>query len=107
MLPVDHHAVMKVRRVQSDYYYYFIVFISPNNGNELGGTPVIVRGPCFNDTDNITCDFGDITVPGVKVSINTALCISPLFNINDTSVWFVLKSNGSIIGDFIRFYLRK
>ncbi|XP_019854776.1 PREDICTED: protein mesh-like isoform X3 [Amphimedon queenslandica] len=80
------------------------VLISPNSGNELGGTPVTVKGPCFNATDNITCLFGDASVPGAIVSINTALCVSPLLNTTVTSVEFVLRSNGSNVGSTAIFY---
>ena len=83
------------------------MLISPNSGNELGGTPVTVRGPCFNATDNITCLFGNTSVPGVRVSVTTALCISPMLNTAATSVDFVLASNGSNVGSSVVFYLSK
>lgn len=83
------------------------MLISPNSGNELGGTPVTVKGPCFNATDNITCLFGNTSVPGAIVSINTALCVSPLLNTAATSVEFVLRSNGIDVGSTAIFYLSK
>ena len=34
--------------------------MSPNHGNQLGGTPIIITGQCFDETSSITCCFGKI-----------------------------------------------
>ena len=56
--------------------------ISPNYGNQLGGTPIIIAGPCFNESSSITCHFGDIETPCVRISQMEAMCISPKLDVN-------------------------
>ena len=51
----------------------------PLVGSMLGGTQIIISGPCFSDTDNIVCDFDGIQVTGQMISGFTALCVSPTF----------------------------
>ena len=51
--------------------------MSPNYGNQLGGTPIIITGPCFDETSSITCCFGEIETSCVRGSNREALCISP------------------------------
>lgn len=83
-----------------------IVVISPNYGNQLGGTPVIIKGPCFNENDTIQCVFGSSDPePGARVNKMKALCISPSI-LKTGDVEFVLKVNGTQIGS-ANFYLRK
>ena len=83
-----------------------VVVISPNYGNQLGGTPVIIKGPFFNENDIIQCVFGSSDpVPGAQVNEVKALCILPSTS-KTGSVEFVLKVNGTLIGS-ATFYLRK
>ena len=48
----------------------------PSYGSVLGGTPVQVFGPCFDDT-SVTCYFDDIEVEGIFVTEDYIMCISP------------------------------
>lgn len=95
----------------NDYFdgiiYVDQVMLTPNNGHQLGGTTVIVTGPCFNESDTIECVFDTVTVPGARASKYEALCVSPLFNTSTTgNVNFFLVINGSNIGT-TQFYLSK
>ena len=51
--------------------------IVPRLGTVLGGTPIRLLGPCFEEDDNITCQFNDITVEGDYINEDLALCVSP------------------------------
>lgn len=62
------------------YHYYkppFLFEAEPNQGPTKGGTKVKVVGTNFTDTGNITCRFGDITVPANRVSSSELTCVSP------------------------------
>ena len=41
----------------------------------LGGTGVIVSGPCFGAKSK--CTFNDVEVPGIYVSETLLLCVTP------------------------------
>ncbi len=67
-------------------YCFFIdvntITINPNNGHQLGGTPVIITGPCYKETDNILCVFNNNQlVDGVVINDEEAICISPVMDI--------------------------
>jgi len=49
----------------------------PRLGTVLGGTPIRLLGPCFEEGDDITCQFNDITVGGTCINEDLALCVSP------------------------------
>ena len=51
--------------------------IVPRLGTVLGGTPVRLTGPCLEEDDNIICRFNDITVEGIYINEDLALCVSP------------------------------
>ena len=51
--------------------------LSPRGGHFLGGTVVQVSGPCFFESDNITCVFDGQEIEGVFVNTMVALCLSP------------------------------
>lgn len=54
--------------------------IAPRVGNMLGGTTIVLAGPCFNPEEDIICTFdGSITVTGRSASEVMALCVSPYF----------------------------
>ena len=63
----------------------------------LGGTPVRLLGPCFEDDDNITCQFADITVEGKYINKDLALCVSPEIQIIGQVMLrlIVVRSNGT------------
>ena len=46
----------------------------------LGGTLVRVSGRCFESTDVVTCEFGDIITPGAFIDQDSIACISPAMN---------------------------
>ena len=53
------------------------LLLAPRLGNVLGGTPVQLSGPCFEENDNITCYFGDTPIKGTYLDKNRVLCVSP------------------------------
>jgi len=53
--------------------------IFPRLGTVLGGTPIQLSGPCFDEDDNITCLFNSKSVEGKYLDKNVALCVSPQF----------------------------
>ena len=60
----------------------------PHFGNMLGGTPLLITGPCIEELNNqniesmhtLTCKFGEEEVGGVGVG-SQFLCISPQLSI--------------------------
>ena len=42
--------------------------LSPRGGHFLGGTVVQISGPCFDESDNITCVFNGQDIEGVFVN---------------------------------------
>ncbi|CAL8070989.1 unnamed protein product [Orchesella dallaii] len=50
---------------------------APESGNLLGGTIVNVTGPCFDRSQNITCRFNTLRVPGAVIDKNSATCVMP------------------------------
>ena len=68
--------------------------LGPRFGSVLGGTAVIVSGPCFEETDNISCVFNGVEVEGVFVSMTQSLCISPQLSVLGR-VSFRLRVNAS------------
>lgn len=62
------------------YNYYkppFLFDAEPNQGPTRGGTKVKIVGTNFTDTGNITCRFGEATVPATRISNSEITCISP------------------------------
>jgi len=55
--------------------------LAPRLGNVLGGTPIKLSGPCFEEEDNITCEFNDIVVMGTRLNKDIALCVSPQLDV--------------------------
>ena len=51
--------------------------VLPRLGTVLGGTPIRLLGPCFEDADNITCQSNDVAVEGKYINEDLALCVSP------------------------------
>ena len=46
----------------------------------LGGAAVLVSGPCFDETDNITCVFDGILTEGMFFNELQSLCASPILS---------------------------
>ena len=47
----------------------------------LGGTVVIISGPCFEGSDaKLTCKFNNVEVDGVVLSESLSLCTTPEMN---------------------------
>jgi hypothetical protein len=62
------------------YHYYkppFLFDANPRQGPVTGGTKVTVMGTNFTNTGNITCKFGEKTVPGKYKSSSEIVCTSP------------------------------
>ena len=54
------------------------IYLNPTFGNREGGTGVVVTGPIFISTDNVTCIFDGQEVNGVVLSDdNAVLCTTP------------------------------
>ena len=70
-----------------------ILQVSPHCGSVLGGTPVKISGPRFEDEDKFTCLFDDTVVEGKYLDIKFGLCVSPRFKkigrvvLNISVVW--------------------
>ena len=71
--------------------------LSPCGGHFLGGTVVQVSGPCFFESDNITCVFDGQEIEGVFVNTMVALCLSPpLMTTGGLPFQLVVHSAGGI-----------
>nr|XP_054773489.1 sushi domain-containing protein 2-like [Lytechinus pictus] len=53
------------------------ISLFPLVGSMLGGTQVLISGPCFNST--VVCDFDGIVTSGRLLTEKIALCVSPTF----------------------------
>ena len=72
------------------------IMLTPNYGHLFGGTPVLVSGPYFTTTDNITCQFGDVIMAAMYINEGEVLCVSPrLEKIGETPfIVYVVASDG-------------
>ena len=59
-----------------------LAILSPRSGSQLGGTPVMVFGPCFEPSDTVECTFGAISTPGIFVSRERFMCVSPAMDVH-------------------------
>lgn len=74
-------------------------------GNQLGGTPIFLAGPCFNPEDTITCTFdGSIQVSGSFISMVLAVCVSPFFDSRGWKELEVVLQRASIYMGNSQFY---
>ena len=81
--------------------------ITPHYGNQLGGTPVLIKGISFNELVNITCQFDDIKTQGIRMSNREAMCVSPRLP-KSGSVPFSVSINDVLVENSVRFfYARK
>ncbi|XP_030838223.1 sushi domain-containing protein 2-like, partial [Strongylocentrotus purpuratus] len=55
------------------------ISLFPLVGSMLGGTQVLISGPCFNANSLIVCEFDGIETSGRLLEDEIALCISPKF----------------------------
>lgn len=82
----------------------------PPYANMLGGTSVQVSGPCFNESDEILCDFGSAAeeTPGVYLNKRQAVCISPMLSrTGDVRLKLrVLSKDGHVLyeSNYVPFY---
>ena len=81
------------------------ITLSPSYGNQLGGTPIIIQGPCFNTEDSIKCSFNATEVSAVVMSNERAMCISPMLH-SAGVIKFKLLNGTDTIGIAI-FHARK
>ena len=71
-----------IQRCDCLNFYDFAVelVIGPRFGNILGGTAVLLTGPCFDTSDVLLCTFEDTKKDnGFVVNNYTAMCVSPTF----------------------------
>ena len=88
------------------HFTLYIGFITPHFGNQLGGTPVLIRG-IFNESVNISCVFGTIETRGVRISETQAMCISPRLDFAGPVEFNVFVNDALIPNNSVRFYARK
>ena len=84
--------------------------LRPPYGNMLGGTSVVVSGPCFEESYEITCYFGTAEVQGVYLNIRLAICVSPMLQVaGDVRFRLQMLEKGQFIyeSNSIPFYSRK
>ncbi len=80
--------------------------VTPDSGNQCGGTPVIVTGVAIQEQDSLYCLFGESPVEGVYIDSTTFLCVSPrLSRPGLVTVRVVL--NGTRLGPFDYFFPSK
>ena len=57
------------------------IHLLSNSGNVLGGSSVVVTGPCFDNYKKVFCDFeaslGGISPEAVVLDSRRALCVVP------------------------------
>ena len=87
-------------------HYIYIGFITPHFGNQLGGTPVLIRG-IFDELVIISCVFGTIETRGVRISETQAMCISPRLDFAGPVDFNVFLNDVLIPINGVRFYARK
>ena len=76
--------------------------IIPNRGHILGGTSVIVSGPCFDESQEYTCLFQVRRflreVRGVYLDEKRLLCVSPLLQlIGDVGFMLRVQESGGMV----------
>ena len=77
-----------------------VVSLFPNYGNVLGGQPVTVSGPCFKETDVISCLFDGVETRAVFIEKFEVLCVSPALS-QPGRTTFELAINRRVIGETI------
>lgn len=85
------------------------LLLAPHLGNVLGGTPVQLSGPCFEETDNITCLFGDAAIIGSRLDRNRVLCVSPELNVISriTLELIVVRADEEVFNGQVTFHSSK
>lgn len=71
--------------------------IAPRLGTMLGGTPILVGGPCLTASDTIECIFDGLVTTGYYVSEIRALCFSPPFPVSGSRILEVRISNDTAV----------
>ena len=57
------------------------ITLTPRYGHMLGGTAVVVTGPCFSPTDEVICQYSDAEgVTGMYINEEQFMCVSPSLN---------------------------
>ena len=70
--------------------------LAPRLGNMLGGTAVLVSGPCLEETDQITCMFGERSVNGLYISEMLSVCVSPTISTTGrVRFQLIVQTNGT------------
>ena len=72
--------------------------LEPWYGSVLGGAAVVVSGPHFEESDDITCSFDGVTVECTYLDATSALCTSPLLSrVGQVEVQLDMFSNSTAI----------
>ena len=57
---------------------------------------MLVSGPCLEETDQITCVFGDRSVTGIYISEMLSLCVSPTISVTGrVRFQLIVQANGT------------
>ena len=68
-----------------------------NRGNVLGGSSVVVTGPCFDDYKQVFCFFADslegISPEAIILDSHRALCVVPQLKVVGRSTFKLLLIN--------------
>ena len=74
-----------------------IITLSPDYGNMLGGSSILVSGPSFTvqEGDTIKCMFDDTAVDGIFVNNQQVLCVSPLLSQTGRMPFRLLVTGGT------------
>ena len=80
--------------------------ISPSHGNIMGGVPITVTGPKFNENDQIKLLFDDIVVDCIYINNDRSLCISP-FLFKTGKVTVSLNHNGTALETSTNYFSSK
>ena len=81
--------------------------LDPSFGNREGGSGVVVSGPTFISTDNVTCIFDDEEVNGVVLSgENAVLCTTPRLR-RTGKIPVMIRHNQNLLQKQVYFYSGK
>ncbi|XP_070554813.1 uncharacterized protein K03H1.5-like [Ptychodera flava] len=78
-----------------------VLSVYPSFGYMLGGQRIYVSGPCFDNTVEISCKFGDNVVKATMESAVVATCTTPIFY-EVGRIEFRLSADGGVSFDKYR-----
>lgn len=81
---IDHHTLLS---------------LYPSQGTIDGGTKVYIDGTNFIKSDELACKFGHRIVPGIFVSSDGIICVSPAANQSDLTLEVTVTTDGYHFSD--------